>query len=305
MCVPPGRKLGQRWLFSLRAASRVVSGTGLPPDGRHSLETRSERAGKNDRAVRSPRTAAGRGSPANHLRRRALQVCFLQPAVRKERDLRARRRPERVGATLGARQPCRRPARQIAYPERHDTRVVVPSLKRRRRPSGDSAKPMPGLCFSGGAIAASSRNSSTGSEPPDSHHQPKRATVRITAAATITIQTTRGAGLDESGIFVAGLASSRSASAFDNRSRASPMSRRRCRGSRSRQRLISFARGAGVSAGSAPHSGSFINTAASVVETSSPSNARRAVSSSYSTTPKAQMSARLSTTLPFACSGAM
>ena len=41
-----------------------------------------------------------------------------------------------------------------------------------------------------------------------------------------------------------------------------------------------------------------------VDETSSPSNARLPVTSSYSTQPKAQMSARLSTGLPRACSGA-
>ena len=46
------------------------------------------------------------------------------------------------------------------------------------------------------------------------------------------------------------------------------------------------------------HSGSFIITAASVMEMSSPSNARRPVSISNSTTPNAQMSARLSTGLP-------
>ena len=40
-------------------------------------------------------------------------------------------------------------------------------------------------------------------------------------------------------------------------------------------------------------------------ETSSPSNARRPVSISYSTTPNAQTSARRSTALPRACSGAM
>ena len=38
---------------------------------------------------------------------------------------------------------------------------------------------------------------------------------------------------------------------------------------------------------------------------SSPRNNRRPASISYSTTPNAQMSARLSTGLPFACSGAM
>ena len=58
-------------------------------------------------------------------------------------------------------------------------------------------------------------------------------------------------------------------------------------------------------AGRAFHSGSLVRTAASVSETVSPWNSRCPVSISYSTTPKAQMSARLSTGLPRACSGAM
>jgi len=47
------------------------------------------------------------------------------------------------------------------------------------------------------------------------------------------------------------------------------------------------------------------DTLASVSLTSSPSNARVPVSISYSTDPNAQISARLSTALPFDCSGAM
>ena len=58
-------------------------------------------------------------------------------------------------------------------------------------------------------------------------------------------------------------------------------------------------------AGSRAQSGSFINTAASMSDTSSPSKARRPVSISKSTQPKAQMSVRLSTALPRACSGLM
>jgi hypothetical protein len=58
-------------------------------------------------------------------------------------------------------------------------------------------------------------------------------------------------------------------------------------------------------AGTASRSGSFVSTAASVSDTVALSNNRRPVSISYSTTPKAQMSARRSTFCPRACSGAM
>ena len=57
--------------------------------------------------------------------------------------------------------------------------------------------------------------------------------------------------------------------------------------------------------GASARSGSTLSTAAMVSETSSPANSRCAVSISNSTTPKAQMSARLSTALPRACSGDM
>jgi hypothetical protein len=57
--------------------------------------------------------------------------------------------------------------------------------------------------------------------------------------------------------------------------------------------------------GSAFHRGSSFSTLANVVETSSPSNVRTPVNISYNTAPNAQMSARRSTALPRACSGAM
>ena len=62
---------------------------------------------------------------------------------------------------------------------------------------------------------------------------------------------------------------------------------------------------AGVSGGSASHGGSLVMTNASVSVMSSPPKARRPASSSNSTQPNAQMSARRSTARPFACSGAM
>ena len=62
---------------------------------------------------------------------------------------------------------------------------------------------------------------------------------------------------------------------------------------------------AGVLAGSARQSTSCRNTEAIVSDTVSPSNNRRPASISNTTTPKAQMSARLSAARPRACSGLM
>ena len=62
---------------------------------------------------------------------------------------------------------------------------------------------------------------------------------------------------------------------------------------------------AGVCAGRALQSGSRSRIAAIVSETVSPRNAGRAVNISYSTQPNAQMSVRLSTAFPRACSGLM
>ena len=83
------------------------------------------------------------------------------------------------------------------------------------------------------------------------------------------------------------------------------MSRRRCFGSRSRHRAISRLMCGGVSGGSASSGGASRMTAASVSVTVSDANSPRPVSISKSTHPNAQISARLSTGFPFACSGAM
>ena len=83
-----------------------------------------------------------------------------------------------------------------------------------------------------------------------------------------------------------------------NATRASPMSRSRSLGSRSRQRVNSRRTVGGVAAGSACRSSVSRSTEAMTSEISSPLNARWPVSISNSTTPNAQMSARLSTLLP-------
>jgi hypothetical protein len=94
---------------------------------------------------------------------------------------------------------------------------------------------------------------------------------------------------------------------FDRSSvtRASPTSRRRVRGSRSRQRSSKSLTEGGVPAGSRLQSGSVLSTAASVSLTVSPTKRRVPVSISKNRTPKAHTSVRRSTGLPRACSGDM
>ncbi len=82
---------------------------------------------------------------------------------------------------------------------------------------------------------------------------------------------------------------------------ASPMWRSRCRGSFSRQLAMSRR----TRRGTRSHAGVSLITAASVSPTSSPPKGRAPVSISYRTQPNAQMSARLSTGWPRACSGLM
>ena len=86
---------------------------------------------------------------------------------------------------------------------------------------------------------------------------------------------------------------------------ASPTSRRRRAASRSRQRRSSRVTSSGTSSGTLTQLTSFESTAASTCDTVSPSKARVLVSISNRTAPNAQMSLRLSTGLPLACSGDM
>jgi hypothetical protein len=95
------------------------------------------------------------------------------------------------------------------------------------------------------------------------------------------------------------------ASASSISSRASAMSWRRefwsfCRHRRSRMRTFG-----GVRSGSRLQSGSIVRIAARASVVEGPLKRRRPASISYSRQPKAQMSVRLSTTRPRACSGLM
>ena len=102
-----------------------------------------------------------------------------------------------------------------------------------------------------------------------------------------------------------GGASARGALASARAIRASPMSRIRFFGSRSRQRRSRARTLAGVSGGSASQAIGSRTTEASTSVTVSPRKRPFPVSISESTTPNDQMSARLSTACPRACSGAM
>jgi hypothetical protein len=79
----------------------------------------------------------------------------------------------------------------------------------------------------------------------------------------------------------------------------------RCLGFFCRQARITCTTRGGIDAGNRCQFGSTFITLPSVSAMSSPSNARVPVSNSNRTAPNAQMSARLSTVLPRACSGDM
>ena len=83
------------------------------------------------------------------------------------------------------------------------------------------------------------------------------------------------------------------------------MSRRRSPGSFARQRRSTPDTARGTSAANDAQVGSDLMTSARMPVTSSPSNALRPVSISYTTTPNAHTSARRSTGRPRACSGDM
>ncbi len=132
------------------------------------------------------------------------------------------------------------------------------------------------------------------------------------AASAMAVAAKRIHGRERRGDGVIGAAARSAASsaagpaiARSSVTRASPTSRSRCLGSRSRQRSRSIRTARGVAGGSTPKSIGWRSTAAIVSEMSSPLNKRCPVSISTQTTPNAQTSARRSTALPRACSGAM
>ena len=129
----------------------------------------------------------------------------------------------------------------------------------------------------------------------------------ISAAVSATPAATNAklgpADRDASGTADAPVAWTPVSNAPSSASRTSPMSRMRCLGSFCKQRRRYRSTLNGTFSGNALQSGSVWSTWDSVSEMSSPVNACFPVSISYGTTPNAQMSARLSTVLPRACSG--
>ena len=167
-------------------------------------------------------------------------------------------------------------------------------------PSGDSAIAV-GSMVGGASI---SKRTSSGSRTGRREDHKDTATAAALAIITaVTHHVRRGGALNTVVRRDAASPDSLSASSIWNRASAASRSLRLgsfCKQRRSRDRTT-----LGVSAGSAAHSGSVFNTSLITSTALVPSNARRPVSISYSTQPKAQISARLSTALPRACSGAM
>ena len=190
-------------------------------------------------------------------------------------------------------------------------RVWAPSfraaVKARKRPSGDSATG-PGraalmkncVSFGGSTDARTTLGLGRGTRA-ECAANPRIAAPAIEAAATqgaspLRCRTVCGAPV------IPGSPPARSASRL---MRASPMSRSRWRGFRSKQRSSRRRSPGGTSAGTASRSISLLSTPASVSATVSLAKSRAPVSISCRTTPNAQMSARRSTFWPLACSGDM
>src|SRR5262245_23835189 len=165
-------------------------------------------------------------------------------------------------------------------------------------PSGDSAiEPPVGSAtdVSGPSSALNCINGRSTGRVVRHAIQPKAA-VTTTRAATAAIESH-----DREAALAGGAASSSPEDA--NTIRASPIAWRRRLRSLVRHRRTNLRIATGVAAVSASQSGSSFRTLARVSETDSPSKALLPTSISYRTAPNDQMSARLSTDLPLACSG--
>ncbi len=188
----------------------------------------------------------------------------------------------------------RRLTNKYGMPPRRPTNATVP-------PDGDTDTAVrftSASGTSGGGVISKTVSGCAGVGRGQTAHAPETITAPAAAATSSPARDF---------VFAAGRATAGGALAAGSprTTRASPMSRSRSRGSRSRQRATSWRTVDGVAGGSAPRSGGCVSTAASVSLIVSPSNSRRPVSISHRTTPNAQMSARLSTARPRACSGAM
>ena len=168
--------------------------------------------------------------------------------------------------------------------------------KRTDAPKANASTGVGAICAVNGAAALAA-----GEAVRDARRKPA-APARATSPAAIAPSTAvRGPAARDVGLTGAGATTSRLCRAI----RASPISRSLNFGSRSRQRSISVRRAGGVSAGRRSSLMGSLMTAAIVSVTVSPSKRRSPLSISNSTTPNAQMSARVSTAFPRACSGLM
>ena len=189
------------------------------------------------------------------------------------------------------------PSVQGAVPRPSLLRVVQES----RLPSGDRSMPVSPLAGIENSVACEENRAGV-----DDGFAHRPATSAAIATAPNSVAAKIGSETPRPRVVACAGGPSTSPPAIASSSiRASPMSRSRRFGSRSRQRARSFRSRSGVAAGSAPRSGSRIITRPSVSCSVSPANICWPTSISQTTTPNDQMSARLSTVFPFACSGDM
>ncbi len=165
------------------------------------------------------------------------------------------------------------------------------SVTAMRVPSGETAncKPLDVLIVLPGDSSTLTRSSGRSGAGRAARHQP-------TAARTPNAMANTAATIQRQGRRKGATSGTASSSGM-----ASPMSRKRCFGCFTRQRR----RRGCTFAGMRLQSGSSFSTAARMSDVVSPVNAGLPVNISYRTAPNAQMSARLSTADPRACSGLM
>lgn len=177
------------------------------------------------------------------------------------------------------------------------------------RPSGDRAKDvgasLAGVTMStrvsggpGGGVSRKYRTTGTASTAANKAATANAVHARPAAREAMGAEATAG-------VSVVGSCSCAPLTSSSSCTRASPMDCSRARASFFRQRPSSRRNPTGVADGNADQSGSLLITDTKVSAKSSPGKALLPVSISYSTAPKAQTSARRSTTRPFACSGLM
>ena len=145
-------------------------------------------------------------------------------------------------------------------------------------------------------------NRASGNEGADTRVSEKVVYAAITAAAATATRIDAVRRICEAGDTAAAVTASPSRSMMNRAVERSATRRRRSLSRHPRSRAT---RAGDTVAGNAVQSGSPRSTAASVSEMPSPSNARRPVTISKSTHPKAQTSLRLSAARPLACSGLM